>query len=87
MGLVGRVRLYKDALSPQRASWEEGLRQLAMSWVVNTILSIVIISNIYKEYPIFIRCSFGDVVNNILSKVIGNITLSIHGNVNVWGYN
>ena len=34
LGLVARVRLYKDALPPQRASWEEGLRQLAMSWVV-----------------------------------------------------
>ena len=49
LGLVARVRLYKDALSPHRASWEEGLRQLAMSWVVNTIISKVI-GNISKEY-------------------------------------
>ena len=32
-----RVRLYKDAFPPLAASWEEGLRQLAMSWVVKTI--------------------------------------------------
>ena len=34
VGSLVRVRLYKDALPPPAASWEEGLRQLAMFWVV-----------------------------------------------------
>ena len=33
---LARVRLYKDALTPLAASWEEGLRQLAMSGVVGS---------------------------------------------------
>ena len=33
---LARVRLYKDALPQLAASWEEGLRQLAMSGVVGS---------------------------------------------------